>query len=53
MSVVALQRGEQLVTQLTSETPLPAGAMLLMLGSLDQRQTFAEIFEKGRGPNRQ
>jgi voltage-gated potassium channel len=46
MSVVALERGETLVNQLTAETILTAGATLLMLGSLDQRKTFAEAFEK-------
>jgi len=45
MSVVALQRANELVTQLTSETLLPDGAMLLMLGSLEQRRQFAELFE--------
>jgi voltage-gated potassium channel len=44
LSVVALQQGTQLLTQLTTETPLPAGADLLMLGSLDQRRVFAETF---------
>jgi voltage-gated potassium channel len=44
LSVVALQQGAQLLTQLTAETPLPAGADLLMLGSLDQRRVFAETF---------
>jgi voltage-gated potassium channel len=44
LSVVALQQGSRLLTQLTAETPLPAGADLLMLGSLDQRRAFAEAF---------
>jgi hypothetical protein len=46
MSVVALEKDGQLVTQLTGETPLSAGATLLMLGSLEQRRKFAELFEK-------
>ena len=46
MSVVALQRGSQLITQLTSETLLGRDATLLMLGSLEQRRTFGELFEK-------
>ena len=46
MSVVALEHGAQVTTALTREMPLPAGATLLMLGSLDQRRTFAETFEK-------
>jgi Trk K+ transport system NAD-binding subunit len=46
MSVVALQNGGEMLTQLTSETVLPAGARLLMLGSLEQRKKFAERFER-------
>jgi Trk K+ transport system NAD-binding subunit len=45
MSVVALQQGEHLTAQLTVETILPAGADLLLLGSLEQRRAFAEAFE--------
>jgi Trk K+ transport system NAD-binding subunit len=44
LSVVALQSGQELVAPLTSETPLPAGADLLMLGSHDQRATFDQAF---------
>jgi Trk K+ transport system NAD-binding subunit len=47
MSVVALDRGGTLVTLLTGDTPLEAGAVLLLLGSLEQRRKFAELFEKG------
>jgi voltage-gated potassium channel len=46
MSVVALDRGGTLITRLTGETPLETGAVLLMLGSLEQRRRFAELFEK-------
>jgi Trk K+ transport system NAD-binding subunit len=46
LSVVALERGEQLVAPLTSDTVLPAGAQLLMLGSSEQRAAFAEAFGK-------
>jgi Trk K+ transport system NAD-binding subunit len=46
MSVVALDRGGTLITRLTGETPLEAGSVLLMLGSLEQRRKFAELFEK-------
>ena len=45
MSVVALDRDGALVTQLTRETPLDRGAVLLMLGSLEQRRKFGELFE--------
>src|SRR5688500_10809842 len=47
MSVVALEHDGELVTQLTGETPLRQGTTLLMLGSLDQRRKFGELFEKG------
>jgi Trk K+ transport system NAD-binding subunit len=46
LSVVALQRGDELVTQLTSETILERDAVLVTLGSLEQRDTFMETFEK-------
>jgi voltage-gated potassium channel len=45
MSVVALDRGGTLLTRLTGETSLDEGAVLLMLGSLEQRRRFAELFE--------
>jgi len=44
MSVVALERGTDLTTQLTAETVLPEGSTLLMLGSLEQRKKFGELF---------
>jgi K+/H+ antiporter YhaU regulatory subunit KhtT len=46
MSVVALDRGGTLITSLTRETRLDKDAMLVMLGSLEQRRKFAELFEK-------
>jgi Trk K+ transport system NAD-binding subunit len=46
MSVVALDRDGDLVTRLTGDTPLKQGAALIMLGSLDQRRKFADLFEK-------
>lgn len=45
MSVVALERGAELATQLTADTVLAPGSTLLMLGSLEQRKKFAELFE--------
>jgi len=45
MSVVALDRNGTLVTQLTGETPLEQGGILLMLGSFEQRRKFADLFE--------
>ncbi len=49
LSVVALQRGEELITPLTSETVLSADAELVMLGSHDQRAAFREAFSAGAG----
>ena len=48
MSVVAVERGGTLVTALTRDTRLDAGSMLVMLGSLEQRRKFAELFERPR-----
>ena len=48
LSVVALQQGDRLTAPLTSETVLPAGAHLLMLGSHEQRGTFDEAFGRAR-----
>jgi voltage-gated potassium channel len=45
MSVVALRKDDELTTQLTVETVLPGDAELVMLGSREQRRTFAEAFE--------
>jgi Trk K+ transport system NAD-binding subunit len=45
MSVVALDRNGTLNNQLTRETTLEPDAILLMLGSLEQRRKFAELFE--------
>jgi len=49
MSVVALDRGGALVTRLTGETLLEPGSVLVMLGSLEQRRKFAELFEHAEG----
>jgi Trk K+ transport system NAD-binding subunit len=46
MSVVALDRSGALVTRLTGETPLDRDAVLVMLGSLEQRRKFAQLFEE-------
>lgn len=45
LSVVALEHASVLTTSLTREMTLPAGATLLMLGSLEQRRIFTEAFE--------
>lgn len=47
LSVVALQQGTELTAPLTSDTLLPLGAQLLMLGSDEQRTTFNEVFDNG------
>ena len=46
MSVVALDQDGRLITRLTRETPLQKGDVLVMLGSLEQRRKFAELFEE-------
>jgi Trk K+ transport system NAD-binding subunit len=46
LSVVAMEDQRTLTTQLTGETPLPKSGTLVMLGNADQRQRFAEAFEK-------
>jgi Trk K+ transport system NAD-binding subunit len=47
LSVVALEHGDRMTTQLTANTVLPRDGTLLMLGSEDQRQTFVDVFERG------
>ena len=47
MSVVALERDGQLVTTLTGDAMLEKGSSLVMLGSLEQRRKFAELFKAG------
>jgi voltage-gated potassium channel len=44
LSVVAMEHGEGLTTQLTAETVLPRGGKLLMLGSAGQHQRFVDAF---------
>ena len=46
LSVVALQQEERIVTPMTSETVLPAEAKLLMLGCLEQRREFEDIYSQ-------
>jgi Trk K+ transport system NAD-binding subunit len=46
LSVVAIDRNGALETRLTNQTVLDPGATLLMLGSLEQRRKFSELFEK-------
>jgi Trk K+ transport system NAD-binding subunit len=48
LSVVALEEKGQLNTQLTRASVLPADGKLLMLGSHEQRERFAEAFEHAR-----
>jgi len=48
MSVIGIERDDVLVTQLTRETPFEEGAVLLVLGSLEQRRKFAALFEAAR-----
>jgi voltage-gated potassium channel len=46
LTVVALRHADELTAPLTSDTLLPAGAELLMLGSDEQRAAFAAAFLK-------
>jgi Trk K+ transport system NAD-binding subunit len=46
LSVVAMGAGQELNTQLTSETVLPVNGTLLMLGIASQRQRFTGEFER-------
>jgi Trk K+ transport system NAD-binding subunit len=48
LSVVALQRGDELITPLTSETVLAPGTELIMLGSEDQRAAFTAAFGRAK-----
>jgi Trk K+ transport system NAD-binding subunit len=45
LSVVALEEGDRLTTQLTADMVLPKGGKLLMLGSEEQQQRFMEAFD--------
>ena len=49
LSVVALQRGDELFAPLTSETVLAPGTELIMLGSDEQRAAFHAAFGKAQG----
>jgi Trk K+ transport system NAD-binding subunit len=44
LCVIALQDGERFVTELHSQTVLPAGAELVMIGSLEQRRAFSDAY---------
>jgi Trk K+ transport system NAD-binding subunit len=46
LTVVALRHANELKTPLTSDTLLPQGAELLMLGSDEQRTAFADAYGK-------
>jgi Trk K+ transport system NAD-binding subunit len=46
MSVVALEHEGRLITELVADTVLPKGGELLMLGSLEQRRSFAAEFDE-------
>ena len=46
LSVVALKERDHLTAPLTSETILPSGAELIMLGSHEQRGEFGKLFRR-------
>ena len=45
LSVVAIQQGDEFVTQLSADMRIEGDAELITLGSLEQRRAFAEAFE--------
>ena len=45
LSVVAIKQGGQLVTQLHASTRLESGMELFILGGIEQRRAFAELFK--------
>ena len=45
LSVVAIQQGEEFVTQLSADMRIEGDAELITLGSLEQRRAFAAAFE--------
>ncbi len=45
MSVVAVQQNDRFIRPLTVDTVLPGDGELLVLGSLDQRRSFAQAFQ--------
>ncbi len=44
LCVIAIQQGDQLVTEMHSDTVLPEGAELVMIGSVEQRQAFTNTY---------
>lgn len=51
LCVMAIQDGDHFTTELHSETVLPEGAVLVMMGSLEQRAAFTETYGAARtGP---
>ncbi len=48
LCVMAIQDGDDFNTELHSETRLPAGAVLVMMGSLEQRAAFTETYGAAR-----
>jgi Trk K+ transport system NAD-binding subunit len=46
LSVVAVRQAGRLFAELNADTILPEAGELLMLGSVEQRKTFADLFEK-------
>ncbi len=44
--VIALERGDDMQTNPGPHTPVPEGGSLLLLGTAEQRQAFAEAFER-------
>jgi Trk K+ transport system NAD-binding subunit len=48
LNVIAIQNDQEIRTSLSASTMLEPGSALLMLGNLQQRQEFAEVFGKDK-----
>jgi voltage-gated potassium channel len=48
LCVMAIQDGDHFTTELHSDTVLPEGAVLVMMGSLEQRAAFTETYGAAR-----
>jgi voltage-gated potassium channel len=52
LCVMAIQDGDQFNTELHSETVLPKDAVLVMMGSLDQRSAFTDTYGAAKSRSR-
>lgn len=47
LSVIALKDNDEITTSLTADTVLPKGAEIIMLGNIEMRNTFNELYVDG------